>query len=219
MKINDYILTEIKPFTLSNTIKDAQDFCKYISSAYILIVENNRYLGCFLKDDIMIIEKSQEKLASLQYLLQYFHAYIDDSYLELLRVFADNDTNIIPILDKKQDYIGYYELGDVLAIFTNSPFFYDNSELLIIEKPKTTFTMSEITQIVEANNSKLLGCFISLETEKSIQVTLKVITNELNELIQTLRRYEYHVISKHPDDEYLEELKNRSEYLQKYLNM
>ncbi|MDA9092984.1 acetoin utilization protein acuB, partial [Polaribacter sp.] len=53
----------------------------------------------------------------------------------------------------------------------------------------------------------------------SVQVTLKVITLKITEIIQTFRRYEYIIISSHENDSYLDDLKNRSQYLQKYLNI
>ena len=42
---------------------------------------------------------------------------------------------------------------------------------------------------------------------------------DINEIIQTFRRYNYSVLSLHEDDFYLQDLKDRSDYLQKYLDM
>ena len=55
--------------------------------------------------------------------------------------------------------------------------------------------------------------------EDFVQVTLKIISDEINEIIQTFRRYDYKIVSNHENDIYLDDLKNRSEYLQKYLEM
>jgi serine phosphatase RsbU (regulator of sigma subunit) len=41
----------------------------------------------------------------------------------------------------------------------------------------------------------------------------------LNEIIQTFRRYNYEIISDHQEDSYLLNLKERSDYLDKYLNI
>ena len=50
-------------------------------------------------------------------------------------------------------------------------------------------------------------------------ITLKISTTSLNEIIQSFRRYSYNIVSGHEDDSYLETLKRRSQYLDKYLNM
>ena len=52
-----------------------------------------------------------------------------------------------------------------------------------------------------------------------IQITLKIALGGMNEIIQTFRRYNYEIISEHQEDNYLNNLKDRSEYLDKYLNM
>jgi len=43
--------------------------------------------------------------------------------------------------------------------------------------------------------------------------------DEINEVIQSFRRYNYKVITEHKDDYFLETLKERSDYLRKYLSI
>ena len=78
--------------------------------------------------------------------------------------------------------------------------------------------MSEIAQIVESNSGILLGNYISNYLGDKTEVTLKISSQEINEIIQSFRRYNYTIITEHQDDFYLEELKNRSDNLQKFLN-
>ncbi|MBT8324457.1 MAG: acetoin utilization protein acuB, partial [Winogradskyella sp.] len=66
---------------------------------------------------------------------------------------------------------------------------------------------------------KLLGVFISKMDGDLVQVTVKIGGGSINEVIQTLRRYSYNIVSGHEDDTYVESLKARSEYLNKYLNI
>ncbi len=41
----------------------------------------------------------------------------------------------------------------------------------------------------------------------------------MNEIIQSFRRYDYEIISEHFEDNYINTLKERSDYLDKYLNI
>ena len=79
--------------------------------------------------------------------------------------------------------------------------------------------MSEIAQIVESNGAKLLGSFLSDSVAQNIQITLKITSGSMNEITQTFRRYGYVIISENEDDTYLTNLKERSDYLEKYLNI
>jgi len=79
--------------------------------------------------------------------------------------------------------------------------------------------MSQIAQIIESNNGKLLGLFISDSDNESVEITVKISLGIMNNIIQTFRRYGYEIISEHQEDNYINNLKERSDYLDKYLNM
>jgi CBS domain-containing protein len=153
------------------------------------------------------------------YLLSSFFADEKATVLELLKIFADNDTNIIPVLNEEKNYLGYYDLRDVLDVFSSSPFMTEVSETLIVKKNENDFSMSEVAQIVEMNKGKLLGAYISEKSDEFMHITLKTVSSNINEMMHTFRRYNYEIISTHENDIYLEDLKNRSEYLQKYLEI
>ena len=79
--------------------------------------------------------------------------------------------------------------------------------------------MSQISQIVERNNGKLLGMFVSEAENDTIEITLKISMGAINEIVQSFRRYGYEITSEHLEDNYINNLKERSDYLNKYLNM
>ncbi|WP_334056672.1 CBS domain-containing protein [Polaribacter sp. P097] len=219
MNINDYILKEIKAFHLKDTVKKAQRLFKNYPITHFPVIENNKLLGSFAEDDIQTLENKEEELVAHSYLLNSFFADEKATVLELLKIFADNNTTIIPVLNKDKNYMGYYDLCDVLDVFSTSPFMIEESETLIVEKLEMDYSMGEVSQIVEANGGNLLGVYISEKSNDFVQVTLKIVSDEINEIIQTFRRYDYKIVSNHENDIYLEDLKNRSDYLQKYLEM
>ncbi|AUC86235.1 acetoin utilization protein acuB [Polaribacter sp. ALD11] len=219
MNITDYILNEIKPLSLKSSVKAAKKLFDNFPITHFAVIENNKILGCFAQDDIQTIENKSDELVAYTHLLNSFFADEKATVLELLKIFADNDTNVIPVINKEKEYIGYYDLCDVLDVFSTSPFMIEDSETLIIEKLESDYSMSEVTQIVESNGGKLLGLYISEKQQGLVQVTLKISTEDIHEIIHTCRRYDYKIISTHENDIYLEDLKNRSDYLQRYLEM
>jgi signal-transduction protein with cAMP-binding, CBS, and nucleotidyltransferase domain len=217
MNITDYILNDFKPLTLQSTVKEALQLFKTYPITHIPITENNNYIGCISQSDILTIDNENDSLKDQQDYLAHFLVNDEASIVELLKIFANNDTNILPAIVKHQ-YIGYFELNDILEVFSQSPFLNSDGFILIIQKNNKEYSMSEIAQIVESNNSILLGSYISNHLGDKTEVTLKIASQEINEIIQSFRRYNYTIITEHKDDFYLEELKNRSDYLQKFLN-
>jgi CBS domain-containing protein len=219
MNITDYILKEIKSLTPKSTVEKAQKLFNDYPITHFNVVENGVFLGSFSESDIQTIENKAALLSEYSHLLTHFFAEEKTTVLALLKIFSTNNTTVVPVLDPTKKYIGYYDLCDVLDVFTTSPFMIEESETLLVETVENNFSMSRISQIVEANGGKLLGAYISEKRAGHVQVTLKVVTQEVNELIQTFRRYDYIIVSSHENDTYLDDLKNRSQYLQKYLNM
>jgi len=141
------------------------------------------------------------------------------NWLDVLEVFARNNTNTVPVLNQENEYLGYYELESIFKFFNETPFLKEQGTVVIIKKPIIDYSLSQIVQIVESNNAKLLGVFVSDTDVDSIQITLKISLGEMNAIIQTFRRYNYEIISEHDEDNYLINLKERSDYLTKYLNL
>jgi hypothetical protein len=104
-------------------------------------------------------------------------------------------------------------------VFIDIPFFTDPGNILVVARGIQDYSFSEIAQIVESNNAKMIGAFITDVQNDVVQVTIKISTVNFNEVIQTFRRYNYHILFGTSDDQFLEGLKQRSDYLDKYLNV
>jgi hypothetical protein len=122
-------------------------------------------------------------------------------------------------LNEENAYLGYYELEDIVKFFHETPFLREQGGIIVIKKSIQEYSMSQITQIIESNNGKLLGLFVSEADVENVQITIKIAIGAMNDIIQTFRRYNYEIVSEHQEDNYLNSLKERSEYLDKYLSM
>ncbi len=91
--------------------------------------------------------------------------------------------------------------------------------LLLLRKATADYSFSEICQIVESNDAKILGVFVSKMENDITQITIKVGHTGINAIVQTFRRYSYNIVSNHQEDRFVEDLKKRSQYLDKYLKM
>ena len=219
MNLSEFILNDIKPLHLANKISDVQMMFNQLTFSHIPILnEDNVYVGCASEADVHCFDSAKE-LADYSYAIEGFFVREDAVWLNVLEAFANNSTNIMPVLSKNNIYLGYYELNDIIGLFNETPFFAENGGILIVEKGYNDYSFSEVSQIVESNNGKLLGVFISKIENDLIQLTLKVSGIDLNEIIQGFRRYSYNIISGHDDDAFIETLKERSDYLKKYLDI
>lgn len=217
-ELSDYINNDFKPIESTQSVVEIQNFFDDITYSHFPILDSGVYLGCIAAEDAETFE-TEKKLSDYRYAFEGFFVRTSMTWLDVLEVFARNNANIVPILSDDNKYVGYYEINDVVKFLNGTPFLKEVGGIIIVEKNIADYSMSQITQIVESNNGKLLGLFISEATNSTIQITIKITLGAMNEIIQTFRRYNYEIISEHHEDNYLNSLKERSEYLDKYLNM
>jgi predicted transcriptional regulator len=219
MNLSKYIINDIKPLNKNNKISDLQLLFSQLTYSHIPIKnDDNVYLGCISETDAHCFE-SNKTINDFSYVFEPFFVRETTIWLDVLEAFAENSSNIMPVLNNKNTYLGYYELNDIIGLFSETPFFSETGGILIVEKGFNDYSFSELSQIVESNDGKLLGAYISKIENDIVQITLKIGNTGLNDIIQTFRRYSYNIVSGHEEDNYLESLKDRSEYLKRYLNM
>lgn len=219
MQTSDYISKDVKALSPNDTIAKAQKLFEHLTFTHLPIVENKVYLGSISETDVQIMEDIDRNISDFVDLYDSFFTFEKTNWFEILKEFAANDTTIIPAINDQKKYVGYYELNDILHIFNNTPFLSESGAILVVSKPIKDYSFSQISQIVESNDGKLLGAFVSSMENEIAEITLKLNDIDLNNTIQSFRRYEYTVITEIHEDEYLNSLKERSEYLQKYLNI
>jgi len=218
MQLQDFVINDIKPLSITDKISDLQMLFNQLTYSHIPIQNNGVYLGCISETDAHCFDGAKS-INDCKYTIEGFFVRPTTNWLDVLEAFAQNDSNIMPVLDAQNKYLGYYELNDVIHLFNETPFFSEPGGILIVEKGINDYSFSEISQIVESNDAKLLGAFISKIDSDLARITIKIGNASLNDVIQTFRRYSYNIVSGHEEDSYIESLKERSQYLDRYLNM
>jgi len=219
MQLENLIINDIKPVDITETVGELQQSFNQLTYSHIPVQQEGIYLGCISETDAHCFD-ANESINELRYAAEGFFVKSTTNWLDVLEAFAQNNTNIMPVLDVSDNrYLGYYELNDFIHLFHETPFLSEPGGIVIIEKGIKDYSFSEIAQIVESNNAKLFGAFISKLDSDLVQITLKIGDSGINDILQTFRRYSYEILAGHEQDDYIESLRDRSKYLDKYLNI
>jgi Mg/Co/Ni transporter MgtE len=217
-EIKDFINSDFKAINSTDKVIEVQDFFHELNFTHFPVLDEGIYMGCIALDDVDTFD-ADKKINDYRYTLEPFFARNSMMWLEVLEVFAKNHSNVVPVLDENNLYVGYYEFDDIIKFFHETPFLKEPGGIIVVQKPLIDYSMSQIAQIVESNNGRLLGLFVSEVTSDLVQITIKISLGAMNDIIQTFRRYNYEIISEHQEDTYITNLKERSDYLDKYLNI
>ena len=218
LEITDYINTDFKAINSSDSIESVIFFFEEARFSHFPVVEDGVYIGCISSEEVETFDSSK-KIADYRYALKGFFARTSMFWVDVLDVFSRNITTVIPVLSDENTYVGYYEITEVIQNFYETPFVKEYGGVIIVEKSILDFTMSQVVQIIESNEGRILGLYVSNTTPNKVQVTIKIVLGGMNEILQTFRRYGYDIISEFKEDVFLNNLKDRSAYLDKYLSI
>ena len=160
MPLSEFIINDIKPINVAENIGEVQEVFNQLTYSHIPVHRDGIYIGCISDTDAHCFD-ADKQINEYLYTLEGFYVRRTTLWLDVLEAFAQKDTNIMPVLDHDNKYLGYYELHDIISLFNQTPFFSEPGGILIVEKGYNDYSFSEVSQIAESNNGKLLGAFIS----------------------------------------------------------
>ena len=100
------------------------------------------------------------------------------------------------------------------------PFVHEPGSIVILEMNTRDYSLSQISQIVEGNDAKILSMHINAHRDSTkIEVTLKINKEELAPILQSFGRYNYTVKATFHQNNLNVDLKKRFEEFIHFLNI
>lgn len=216
--ITDFISQDFTPFSPLTKVSEAEDFMLYNNFTHFPIVQDGVYWGAISLEDIQTFDMDST-LADVRYAWNAYYVREEATWIDILETAANNRSQLLPVLDAKNRYVGYLENESVLAFLKEHHFLSEQGQILVVAKAQSEYTLSQVCQIAEGASTHILGVWTHYVDKTRTEITLKMRPGNLSEVIAAFRRYNYEIVSEHDEDSYLEKLRERSDYLDKYLNI
>ncbi len=211
-------LYEFEPVSTAEKIAYALRLCDEENLSHLPLLRHGRLTGMIRCEDLESYSPD-DSLESAFYSMENFHVLAGDDWTKLFSGFLAHETNILPVLDEHGQFKGVYLLEDLLQDLSEIKAFNIPGKLIRIQKNAADFSFGEVGRIVESSGGKMLGILLIEETPAEIIADLKIESGDVNEILQSLRRYDYVILSEHEEDTHLRDLREHADYLSKYLKM
>jgi acetoin utilization protein AcuB len=220
MKAEELISEYIPPIKPTETGEKALAWMNEFRVSHLAVVEGNNYLGIVSDDDIFDMQDHHHTIASELSNLQNPFVYSDSHVYDVMKVIADSKITIVPILNRQNEYVGCTDLLFLMSQITAVGSIKEAGGIIVLEMNKHDYTLTQIARIVEENDVKILSSYVSsLPESTKLQVTLKLNTTELDNVLRSFERYDYTIKESYAEGEYFEDLKKRYDELMNYLNL
>lgn len=188
--------------------------------SHLPVVNKGVFLGVVSDSDIIDQNEPEEPIGETLKNLPRPFVYDTQHVYELVRILSEQKLTLVAVLNQEKEYMGAVSLYDLVQHFSKMAAMNEPGAILVLEMHQLDYSLSQIAQIAESNDTRILSLYISSPNESTrIEVTLKVNRLEVGALLQTFERYNYKVLSYTQEEEQKDDLKNRFDEFMRFLNV
>jgi len=221
MVAKDLISEVIPSLKTSDLGQTALNWMEIFRVSHLPIVNNLDFLGLISDTDIYDMNQPEEPIGN--HALTLFKPYVDGEQhiFEVIGLASRLKLSVIPVLDSKDHFMGVITTSDLLRHLAGISSMDQPGAIIVLELIERDYSLSQIAQIVESNNVKVLSMYITSPPESTkLEVTLKVNTGDLVSVIKTFERYNYDIKTWVTTNDSMDNFySERFDLLMKYLNI
>jgi hypothetical protein len=188
---------------------------------HIPLVKENEYIGLVSDQEIYDLDLINHCLCEQGHTLARPYVLENQHIIEAIQIVSDLKISALPVLTLDHDFLGTILINDLSVNFLKLAGANEPGAIIVLELSPTHYSLSQIAQIVEGNNAKILMLYTkNTENSTELDVTLKVNVTDASSIIETFVRYDYTIKAVYMDNSKLGNMYNeRYELFMKYLNI
>ncbi len=189
--------------------------------SHLPVVEERRYYGMVSDKMIYDLNLFEKEMVDVLDKLLTPHVLTGQHIYQVVSFIYEYKLSVVPVLDLHKEYKGVVTAFDLAKEFASLVGVNEPGGVIELELNPIDYSLSQITQIVEGNDAKILSLYLKEPGDsKQMTVTLKINVIDLSRIIQTFVRYDYNIKAVYMDESMLGELyDDRFDQFMRYLNI
>lgn len=221
MLARDLISDVLPALKTSDTGTQALNLMELFRVKHLPIVNHQQFLGLISDQDILDLNNPDEAIGNHKLsLIKPFVSGTQHIY-EVIEVVSRLKLTLVPVLSEESNFLGVVTQDDLTREFANLSAMQHPGGIIVLEMNDNDYTLSEISNIVESNNAKVLSLYVSnIPKSRKLSVTLKLNTTDTSSVLETFNRYNYHIAASYMISDDVDEFyQDRFDEFLNYLNV
>lgn len=186
---------------------------------HLPVLSEEKFAGIISKDDLLDADETR-LVAAVEASLQKISVKGEEYFLSALRLIAENELTLLPVVNEQAELAGVISSKDLLRRLSSFVGNEDKGGIIVLETDKRNFSFGEVNRLVETNDAYITQLNTHTEPDTGLVViTLKVNKIEISDIVATFQRYDFVVRYYFGEETYANELKENYNHLLSYLNM
>lgn len=147
--------------------------------------------------------------------------YQGQHLFEAARLMLQYELSVLPVVDDEWTFLGVINKQKVLDALTKMLNLVEFGSVISVELSQMDFSISEVVQIIEVEEAKILGLTVEApdEDNQAFRLSFKLNLQDISRITAALRRYGYTVFTESETEVFNEDLESRADELVKYMDM
>jgi CBS domain-containing protein len=216
------LLSDVVPAVHKDDLaSEALNWMDVFRVSHLPIVDNQEYLG--LISDADIFDLNNPDIPVMEHILSLSRPFVKEGQhiFEVIDLVSKMKITAIPVLSVEDKYLGVITISDLAQELTHLLSADNPGGIIVLELHVRDYSLSEIAQIVEGNDTKILSLYVrNNKNPDTLDVTMKLNRTDVSAVIQTLERYSYKIVSVYSENSEVDTLlQDRLDSLLKYMDI
>lgn len=220
MIAQNILRNDITPLQPADKVLFAHELMDEFKVQHLPVVDEGVYLGLISEDDLL--DTTDDSLSIKEGSSNIIRSFLqaEKHLFDAIALFGELNVSMLPVLDSNEKYLGYVYPKDIVVAMGGMLSSRIPGSILVLEVNQNDYQMSQIAQIIEGNDAKILASFITSSPDSTLlEITLRINRTDLTGIIQTFNRYDYAIAATFHESLHEADLQDRFDNFINYLNM
>ncbi|MCG8310555.1 MAG: CBS domain-containing protein [Cytophagales bacterium] len=221
MIAEDLINQMIPALKLTDTAEKAIIWMEELKTNQLPVIDNRIFKGLISEDIILESNDLDRKIGDFKLLAEHCYVNEEQHLFDIIRLAHECESEMVAIVDHKGEFLGVSGHEDAMKAFSNTLAVQGQGGILVLAMRYIDYSMAEISRLVESDDAKILGFYLSQDQKNpnNIFLTLKINKEDLTTIVSTLERFDYKVVAKFHESNNTDTEKERLDNLLNFLDI
>jgi len=220
MKASQLIKEDIIPLNITDNASEALNRMNEYNTSHFPIADNGKFIGVISEVDIFNHDDIKSEIQKEFIRFDNFYVNENQYIYDVLKLANSHKLSIIPVIDNEGEYIGSITQNDIISFFAKSMSINSPGGVIILEVNINDYSLTEIANIVESNDAKVLSLYIISDVDSTkMEIIIKVSKLNISSLLQPCEGYKYLMNASFGEEIDYADIKDNYDSLMNYLNV
>ena len=211
----------IPALKLTDTAEKAILWMEELKTNQLPVIENRIFKGLITEAIILESNNLDGKIGDIELISENCYVNEDQHLFDIIRLARECESELVAILNSEGEYLGVSRHEDTMKAFSNTLAVQGQGGILVLEMRYIDYSMAEISRLIESDDAKILGSYLSQNHDDPnlVFLTLKFNKEDLTTVVATLERFDYKIIAKFHESNNIDTERERLDNLLNFLNI